>query len=94
MSYLILCKKTVNGMALWWACGRAGYTTNVATAGRYDHDEAMQIQGMRGEDFAVPEEEIGRSLMPRTIVDVSDGNNYRVLEQIRTQPRSGEGKQT
>lgn len=82
MAFLILCKKRVDGMALWWRCDRAGYTTDVATAGRYSKEEALRIQGIRGEDFAVDEDEIGKSLRPRTIIDVNDFKNWEALDAI------------
>ena len=90
MSYLILCKERMQGFALWWRCDRSGYTIDVAQAGRYSKDEAESIARIRGTDFPVDEAEIGRSLQPRTVVSVEDGDNYHALKRfepsVLTQP--------
>lgn len=89
MSYLILHKDRAQGLAIWWRAERSGYTTDVSVAGRYTLDEALSIARIRGDDFPVDEEEIGRSLQPRMIISVDDGDNFLMLKQFETQ-RIGE----
>lgn len=86
MSYLILCKQMVDGMALWWRCDRQGYTVNVAEAGRYSKDEAESIARIRGLDFPVPEEEIGKSIKTRTVVTHEEAGNWEALQAYRRRP--------
>lgn len=80
--YLILCKERANGIAVWWRPDRRGYTNNVDAAGRYSKEEADSIAGIRGEDFPVPEKDIGETLFARRIVDVSDGDNFEQLKHF------------
>lgn len=88
MSYLILCKQRVDGLALWWRCDRKGYTTDLQQAGRYSKEEAESIARIRGLDFPVDEADIGVQLKVRQVVSVEDGNSA-VLRAYETRT-SGE----
>lgn len=78
--YLILHRDLVQGVAVWWRPGRAGYTNDVVAAGRYTKEEAESLARIRGDDFPVDEREIGRSLQPRMTINVEDGNNFEALK--------------
>lgn len=78
--YLILCKERTHGVAMWWRPNRRGYTTDTTIAGRYSKEDALDIAGIRGEDFPVPENALGGALQIRTIVDVEDGANFEKLQ--------------
>lgn len=91
MSYLILCRDRVQGVALWWRSGRSGYTTNVNEAGRYSKDEADSIARLRSQDFPVPEEAIGTVLKPRTIVTTDDAGNGAALRDFA---QNGTGRES
>lgn len=81
MRYLILIKqRSAEGCALWWRENRSGYTTDTAIAGRYSKEEADSITAIRGEDYPVPEDEIGGMLHTRMVVKVDDADNYAVLK--------------
>lgn len=90
--YLILHKDLVQGMAIWWRPNRADYTNDIAAAGRYSQEEAESIARIRGDDFPVEESEIGKSLAPRTVVCVEDGDNFHELKRLTGRPRSPVGK--
>lgn len=94
MAYLILHAQLQMGRALWWRPNRAGYTIDVAAAGRYSKEEADSIARIRGQDFPVDENEIGARLKPRSIVDVEDGDNYAELCVLRGLPDPRAGMET
>lgn len=41
---------------VWWSPDRCGYTFRLDKAGVYEEEEARAIEGIRGEDYAVPVE--------------------------------------
>lgn len=84
--YLILHRQLVQGFAIWWRPNRCGYTNNLAHAGRYSKEEAESIARIRGDDFPVAESEIGKSLMPRTVICVEDAENFEQLKRITGRP--------
>jgi hypothetical protein len=87
VKYLILNKRrvggvTVGGVTLWWLPNRTGYTTDIDKAGRYKKEEAEAIASLRGDDFPVPENELGRGLTIRRTVCAEDGFNFSALEDL------------
>lgn len=90
--YLILLKqRSAEGFALWWRPSRSGYTTDTAIAGRYSEEEALSIKALRGEDFPVPENALGRSLVTRTVVSVEDYSNFENLKAFQADGDSEHG---
>ena len=80
MEFLILNKDRSQGAAMWWRPDRAGYTTDVDSAGRYSSEESARIvRSGSGKDIRVPVSAIGRTVTTRRIVDVGDADNHAEL---------------
>lgn len=83
MAYLILEKKrSQDGIACWWRAESAGYTTDLAQAGRYEEAEAKRIaEDSRGQSFAIDEWDLAK-LRLLTVIDINYGDNCAFFEAL------------
>lgn len=85
MKYLILSQKRQSdeGIAIWWAPNKQGYTNDLNKAGRYDKEEALKIEKeSRGTSVAIHEDYLGL-FAKRLILDLGDAENWKELEEIK-----------
>lgn len=91
-TYLILHRDRSQGMAIWWRANRSGYTADVAEAGHYTKEEAEAIATIRGDDFPVPWQDLGTVLKIRRVVNVEDGENFKLLKLYESRAQTVEAK--
>lgn len=82
--YLIHSKKHTGSIALWWGPDRCGYTNDIDYAGRYTHEEALEIckPGNYQDSIPVHIEVVHSRLRSRTIVDLGDDGNRKVIDDL------------
>jgi hypothetical protein len=80
--YVIQYKGSCGDNALWWRPERAGYTTRLDEAGRYEEAEARSIERIRGLDKAWPVDQM--YVIAHKVVDV--GRLLEISDEFRRNP--------